>query len=298
MSESPSELPAPVPTKDLDEYIADPFNQNIDQDLAEFEFTSNQRVEFFHWFYRLAGLIEKGKPSAALEDLDASKCDGPLRLWIVYQLRNKFRDSLREAWPDAPPEELPTAFHVIDTEYERLERLYPPDMFASITHPGIHGNASSAVARGKMVSDGLVNMFKNMIREGEEKRAFENQIRQSEQERMREEVERIVHEVMKSVKQPKQNPEFTTNRQVIALGFMLRKLGVSNIDKKVQANFVEFLTGKNNKEIYDRVRELDETIYNKSGKDAEYVIDWFEKLGWNELANELRQLLGKKAEDL
>lgn len=89
------------------------------------------------------------------------------------------------------------------------------------------------------------------------------------------------------------NPEFTTKRQVLALYYMLKQLGVKHIDKTVQARFIEFLTGKNNKSIYDSVREVDDIIFIKGGEDARYVREWFEKLGLTEIVNELDAMLGK-----
>ena len=295
MSEEPPKSESIASRKDLDDYIADPFNQHLFQDLEEFEWKTHA-LGFFEWFYDLVTLIESGKPSAVLQNLDENNLDGPLRLWFVYQLRNRFRNPLTAAWPTTTPEELPSAFQVIDEEYERLENLYPPDLFPS--YEGIHAKASSAVASGKMTTSVIVNMLQKMVKAAEEKRALELQIRQSEREKIQDEISAITQEVLKSVKQPRQNPEFTTNRQVIALGFMLRRLGVRNIDKQTQADFIQFLTGRNNKEIYDRVRELDGTVYNKDGADAQYVKEWFRKLNWTELISEIDELLSKKVENL
>jgi hypothetical protein len=83
---------------------------------------------------------------------------------------------------------------------------------------------------------------------------------------------------------------------VIALGFMLRHLGVRNIDKTTQADFIEFLTGKNNKDIYDKLRETDSQVRLRGGSDAQYVRGWFDKLGLSEMVKELDVLIDKKKE--
>jgi len=292
MPESPSESIAPK--KDLDDYIADPFNQSLFQDLEEFEWQPNA-LDFFKWFYELVGFIDNGKPSAVLQNLDAHKLDGPFRLWLVYQLRNKFRDPFSRAWSTGD-ENLPPAFHVIDTEYERLEKLYPPDVFAGAGDDSIHAKASAAVGRGKMINELLVNMVKKHIQEGEEKAKLEAEItlrvRQEERERLQTELSNMAHEVLKSLKQPKQNPEFTTNRQVIALCYLLQAVGVE-ANSSEQSRFIEFLTNKTNKEIYKRVLAIDSTVYNLDGKDAIYVRDWFNKLGLSKLAKKIDEILAK-----
>ena len=71
----------------------------------------------------------------------------------------------------------------------------------------------------------------------------------------------------------KKNSEFTTNRQVLALSFMLKHLGIKDIDKTVQAKFIMFLIGKNYKKIYDSVREADDIVFIKGGEDARYIRD-------------------------
>jgi hypothetical protein len=294
MSEEPPKSDSLASRKDLDDYIADPFNQNLLQDFNEFEWTI-QVIDFFEWFYELVALIEKCKPSAVLQNLDAHKLDGPLRLWVVYHLQNRFRDSMRAAWPDATPEALPAAFQVIDAEYERLEKLYPPDMFPS--YEGIHATASSAVARGKMVTDLLVNMLQKMVTEADEKRVRELEIRQDERERITREQIRVGREVLKAAKAQARNPEFTINRQVIAVCYLLKSLGVT-ANNSEKARFIEFLTDKNQKEIYKRVLAIDDTVYNLEGKDALYVRDWFLKLGLTELAKEIDDVLGRPHEKL
>lgn len=280
----------------LDFYLTDDISNQAIKD--DWEGLGYQNVlGFFHLFYRWIDLIAAGQPLEAIAQLESLNLPGGVTALIAYHLLRKFRSTPMPGFP--PPELGPneTSLLQLDREYERLKQLYPPDIYAQDDPSDVSRSARFQLWGHYMVEDVVYKMLERAIKESEAKRAFENQIRQSEQERMREDVEKIAQEVLKSVKQPKQNPEFTTNRQVIALGFILRRLGVSNIDKKVQGNFIEFLTGKNNKEIYDRVRELDETVYNKSGKDAEYVSAWFQKLGLTDLAKEIDSLLSKRSED-
>jgi hypothetical protein len=202
---------------------------------------------------------------------------------------------LRSAWPDTTPEEVPPAFQVIDAEYERLEKLYPPDLFPS--YEGIHAKASSAVARGELTTSVLLNMLQNMVKKAEAKRAHELEIRQDERERIAKEQIRIGREVLKAARAQARNPEFTINRQVIAVCYLLNSLGVT-ANNSEKARFIEFLTDKNQKEIYKRVLAIDDTVYNLEGKDAQYVRDWFVKLGLTELAKEIDDLLGRPHEKL
>ena len=296
MSEPSPESTSLTPKKNLDDYIADSFNQGLFQDLEEFDWKAIA-VGFFEWFYELVALIEKGKPSAALQEMDARQYDGPFRLWIVYHLRNRFRHSLREAWPEAPPEELPPAFHVIDAEYERLEKLFPPDIFATATDDSIHARASAAVGAAKMSTAILVNMLQNMVKEAERKRALELEIRQDERDRITKEQIRISSEVLRAAKGQAYNSEFTTNRQVIAICYLLTALGVT-ANSSEQARFIEFLTNKTLKEIYKRVLAIDDTVYNLDGKDAVYVRDWFLKLGLTDLVKKIDEMLDRPSEKL
>lgn len=81
-----------------------------------------------------------------------------------------------------------------------------------------------------------------------------------------------------------QNKDFTTARQVLAMHYLFKFLQVKDIDRTVKANFVEFLTGKNNKNIYDA---LSNPLSTKNGSfrmdDLIYVRKHFENLGLNEI---------------
>lgn len=280
----------------LDFYLTDDIsNQTIKDDLEGLG--SSNVLGFFRLIYSLIDLVNAGQPLKAIAQLESLNLPGGVTVLIAYHLWRKFR---REPMPGFPPEEPgpnEAALLVLDREYERLKQLYPPDIYAQDDPSDVSRSARATLWGHYMVEDVVYRMLENAIKEGEEKRAFENQIRQSEQERMREEVERIAQEVLKSVKQPRQNPEFTTNRQVIAVGFMLKALGVTNIKKSTQANFIEFLTGKTNKEIYSRVGH-ETNVYNRENRDGEYVRDWFMQLGLTDIAKEIDDLLSKKSEKL
>lgn len=291
MSQEAPKSDSLVSRKDLDDYIADPFNQVLLQDLEEFGW-KEMAINFFEWFYKLAERIEQGKPSAALQELDAYKCEGPFRLWLVYHLRNRFDEPLHKAFPRVSAIELPPAFNVIEAEYQRLEKLFPPDMFATINNESIQAKACSAMAREQMVTTVLIGMLQRMIKDAEEKRARELEIRQDERSKLQAELNEAVQATITEM-MPKRNPEHTLNRQVLALGFMLKHLGVTNVDKTAQARFIEFLVGKTYKDIYDRVRELDDRVVHRKGEDARYVIKKLNELGLTTIAHDLQEILSK-----
>ena len=281
--------------KDLEFYLSDnSYNIQLQQSLELTGIT--KQVDFFKLFYDFLHLIESGQTLTAISHINALNSGG-FELFLVYFLRERIRHDYDR--PDSPPTNaMNAALHLLDGEYERLAKLFPPDPLAPapqtmdeacLRQVGIHEFSK------KMINDWVDKMMK----EAEEKRNIELRAIQSERERLEKEfLSQIQNVVSASADKSKRNPEFTTNRQVIALSYLLKHLQVKNVDKTVQANFIEFLTGRNNKDIYDKVRNLDTTIYNKGGEDARYVKGWFEKLGLVEIANEIDTVLGKKSEKL
>jgi hypothetical protein len=81
MTEHESNLP--VPSTDLDHYLADPFNQGLYEELQEIGL---KPLEFFEIFYQLVSWVEQGKPSQVLELLDREKWDGGIRLFVLYTI--------------------------------------------------------------------------------------------------------------------------------------------------------------------------------------------------------------------
>lgn len=77
------------------------------------------------------------------------------------------------------------------------------------------------------------------------------------------------------------NPDFTTARQVLAVHYLLLAAGMrqNGIDKSNEARLIEFLTGKNYRNIYDRVREPLKLSDKEAEKDLKYIKPYFEKLG-------------------
>lgn len=77
------------------------------------------------------------------------------------------------------------------------------------------------------------------------------------------------------------NPDHTTARQVLAVHYLLRAAGLrqSSIDKSSEARLIEFLTGKNYRNIYDRVRDPLKPNDKEAEKDLKYIKPYFEKLG-------------------
>lgn len=90
------------------------------------------------------------------------------------------------------------------------------------------------------------------------------------------------------------NPDFTTARQVLALHYLLEYRQVKGIDQTHKARFIEFLTGKNYKNIYDLVRS---PLATKQGKfrraDLQFVRTYFENLGLTEIVKMINNQLEK-----
>jgi len=87
-----------------------------------------------------------------------------------------------------------------------------------------------------------------------------------------------------------ENKEFTTKRQVLAIYFIFNELGVKNIDKTVQARFIQFLTNKNQSNIYkilsNPFKGLDESN-TKIKDDLLYVKNLFDELGLSQLSKKI-----------
>jgi len=90
------------------------------------------------------------------------------------------------------------------------------------------------------------------------------------------------------------NPEFTTARQVLAMHYLFEYTKVVGIDQTEKAHFIEFLTGKNYKNIYDAVRS---PLATKDGNlrkgDLRYIRPYFEKLGLREIVKMIDNELDK-----
>jgi len=280
-------------SRTLDYYLSNPNNHSIKTDLEELG--CSDILEFFHRFYRWIDYVKEGRPSEALQEIEESFQPGGVTVLIIYYLRSRFRGhtlpSLGSTRGEAEAPE--GSLMYLDSEYERWKAVYPPDIYA-------HDDPSdvSRVARERLwgyyaTDKALDDMLTKMLKEGEEKHAFELQIRQSERELMQNQMQETVQAALAAAG-VKRNPEFTLNRQVLALGYMLQALGMRNIDKITQASFVEFLINKTNKTIYDALRELDDCLLKNDGNDAEYVIARFKALGLDELASKIKQDLQQK----
>ena len=88
--------------------------------------------------------------------------------------------------------------------------------------------------------------------------------------------------------------EFTTARQVLTVYYMLNAIdqrAVSQIDRTEKARFIEFLTGKNYKNIYIALSEPFRGFNNKNNKrilnDLEYIKTHFSKLGLQSIVEKI-----------
>lgn len=91
------------------------------------------------------------------------------------------------------------------------------------------------------------------------------------------------------------NPDFTTARQVLAIHYLLEYCQVKGIDQTHKAKFVELLTGKNYKNIYDLVRN---PLATKTGSfrrnDLKFIRTYFEDLGLVEIVKMIDNELSTK----
>lgn len=90
--------------------------------------------------------------------------------------------------------------------------------------------------------------------------------------------------------------DFTTARQVLALHYILEQLELNNseVDRTVKADFAEFLTGRNNKNLYDAFQNP----FVTKGKqfrhdDLQYIRTYFEKLGLSKIVKQINEQLDK-----
>jgi hypothetical protein len=51
--------------------------------------------------------------------------------------------------------------------------------------------------------------------------------------------------------------------------------------------------GKTYKDIYDLLRELEDSVLHRNGDDARYVMALFKELGLMDIADKIQQILGK-----
>jgi len=90
------------------------------------------------------------------------------------------------------------------------------------------------------------------------------------------------------------NPEFTVARQVLAMHYLFECCQIKNIDNSKKAKFIEFLTGKNNKNIYDAIRSpLKTKEGNFRKEDLQYIRPYFENLGLSAIVKMINNELDK-----
>lgn len=87
----------------------------------------------------------------------------------------------------------------------------------------------------------------------------------------------------------KNKNEFTTNRQVLFMHFIFVALGVQNIDKSKQRNAIQFLTNKNDSNIYDRIRNPYSYSNQRIREDLRYIRNLFEDLQLSEIVTKINK---------
>ena len=108
---------------------------------------------------------------------------------------------------------------------------------------------------------------------------------------------KIVPAIQSEVETPSvAKKEFTTARQVLALHYIFEQLELnsSEVDRTNKADFAEFLTGKNSKNLYDAFQNP----FITKGKqfrhdDLQYIRTFFEKLGLSKIVKQINEQLDK-----
>jgi len=82
---------------------------------------------------------------------------------------------------------------------------------------------------------------------------------------------------------PQKVKAFSTRRQVLAIHYLMKYCQVKDIDQKVISRFIEFLTSKNESNIYDWLRNPLDGSPQKVKEDLTFVRKYFEELGMEEI---------------
>lgn len=97
--------------------------------------------------------------------------------------------------------------------------------------------------------------------------------------------------------EPENNPpnlDFTTARQVLAVHYLLEYCQVRGVDQTHKARFIEFLTNKSSKNIYDLVlNPLATKRKNFRREDLQFIRPYFENLGLTEIVKMINNQLDK-----
>lgn len=212
-------------THSLDYYLSDPFNHSIYEALERLG--ASGAVKFFGLFYSLLDMVEAGKPLQAIEEIDALNLSGGWRLFLTYYLREKMRGNEFDVTGNLPANTPPASLYLIDREYERLEKLFPPDPFFT-TSESLDERAQGEVGLHEFSKKAVNNMTEKIFAKAEERRNIELRARQEERERLEQPFMREIREMISNPETAKKNSEFTTNRQVLALYYMLKHLQVNS----------------------------------------------------------------------
>jgi len=90
------------------------------------------------------------------------------------------------------------------------------------------------------------------------------------------------------------NPKFTTAQQVLAMHYIFENFQVRGVDQSAKARFIEFLTGKSYKNIYDAVcNPMATKSKDFRKKDLQFIRPFFENLGLTEIVKMINNQLDK-----
>jgi len=99
----------------------------------------------------------------------------------------------------------------------------------------------------------------------------------------------------------KENPEFTTRRQVLAVHYLLKAASFEDTDKSEKARFIQFITGKEQDTAKIKDTYLYKIVTNpfpmsdkQLNKDLQFIRTFFENLGLNGIVDQINKEIGSK----
>lgn len=260
----------------LDSYLSDPFNARVYESLDGIY----DPLDFFELLQRLLNLASTGKPLSAVQVVNNLKVSASIKLFVMYFICEKVRYHLHMSplgTGIAAEEAMRTSLPLMEREYERLKASTAGEGFTELSlilSENANERARGVVALDEALSPVIRDIGERSFKEGAEQAAHDEIIESKAIQAERERLEILVIELREKL------PGFTTNRQVLALHLLLENLG-AKANKSARARFIEFLTGKNWKEIHKRLSPS--LVFANDRQDAAYVKAFFHELGLTEI---------------
>ena len=275
----------------LDSHLSDPFNARVYESLDGIY----DPLDFFELLQRLLNLASTGEPLSAVQEVNNLNVSNSIKLFVMYFTCEKVRCRLEvfSLGKDVAAEEaMRASLPLMEKEYERLKASTAGVGFSELSlilSEDANERARGVVALDEVLSPWVRGIGERSFREGVEQAVHDEIIESKARQSEREQLETLVVELREKL------PNFTTNRQVLALQLMLENLR-AKANKSERARFIEFLTSKNWKEIYSRLNST--LVFANDGQDAAYVKAFFHELGLTEIEESLGADLNRAHEDL